>query len=465
MTEHHNRRFLGIGELGRRLVAAFVGVALAGIVADMAITSVTATAEFKAFVSQQEVKIAQATAIAARDSYTDHGGWHSGQLSPVLELASQFDARVRVTDSAAKTVASSPGFAGLPSGPAVTAPVLAAKSSVGTVTIKFDHHGLVAAAAQLEAERWRARIYGAAIGVLLALVVSVLVSTRITRPLDTMLATMRARGAGDRDIRIKDMRAIGVLRELLQGFNKATDSFDRQDRANRNLVADAAHELRTPVAVLQAGHEAILDGITEPTPENLNSLRDEVLRLSQILEGLSTLAAAEAAALQLRRGPHDLADIAADAATELRDAFEIADLKLIRQLSRAETLCDDCRTREITTNLLTNALKYTPAGGMVTLETGLDEANHPRLRVSDTGIGIPDDELPRVTERFFRGRNSPRVAAGSGFGLTIVAELVRAHHGELKITSEPGKGTQVTITLPPGAPARELGYWRSSGAH
>jgi signal transduction histidine kinase len=104
--------------------------------------------------------------------------------------------------------------------------------------------------------------------------------------------------------------------------------------------------------------------------------------------------------------------------------------------------------REVIVNLLTNALKFTPADGSVVLETGLGGRGRARLKVTDTGIGIPPDELPRVTERFFRGQRSAQMATGSGIGLTIVAELVRAQHGHLRISSEQGKGTQAMITVP-----------------
>jgi signal transduction histidine kinase len=107
--------------------------------------------------------------------------------------------------------------------------------------------------------------------------------------------------------------------------------------------------------------------------------------------------------------------------------------------------------REVITNLLTNALKYTPAGGEVVLEARPEGGGLARLRVTDTGVGIEPDELPHVAERFFRGQRSQQMAAGSGLGLTIVAELVSAHHGELDIRSQPGRGTQVTVTLPRAA--------------
>jgi two-component system, OmpR family, sensor histidine kinase BaeS len=405
------------------------------------------------FVRQQELDAAQAAAVAAGIAYADHGGWQHAPLKPVLSGLAHTD--IEVTNSAGSPVARSPGFGADTARPSARAPVTVSGRRVGSVTLKFRHSGLAAAVARLETQRWWVRLYGAGIAVLIALVVSVLVARRITAPINRTLAAMRARTAGHRDSRIEDLRAIGELGELLAGYNEVSDSVDRQERAQRNLVADVAHELRTPVAVLQAGHEAMLDGITAPTPENLSSLRDEVLRLGHSLEALRTLAAAEAAALQLRLVPHDLAAVAANAAAALADPVDVAGLRLSRKLSKTIVLCDYQRIREVITNLLTNAIKYTPAGGEILLEVGQDARDRAMLRVTDSGVGIQPDELPHVTERFFRGRSSSGMAAGTGLGLTIVAELVRAHHGELDISSEPGHGTQVTMTLPrPAADTR-----------
>jgi two-component system sensor histidine kinase BaeS len=244
------------------------------------------------------------------------------------------------------------------------------------------------------------------------------------------------------------MRGTGVLRELQQGFNDTNDALDERDRLQRNLVADVAHEVRTPVAILRAGHEAMLDGVTDLTRENITSLRDEVLRLSDMLEDLQRLAAAEAAALQLRKTLCDLASVAGETAAGLEASFEAAGVTLESRLSGAQVRCDAARMREVITNLLTNAMKFTPAGGRVVLETGPGGKHTVRLQVSDTGIGIAADELPHVTERFFRGRRSAEIAPGSGIGMTIVTELVRAHRGQLHISSEEGVGTRVTVTLP-----------------
>jgi two-component system sensor histidine kinase BaeS len=224
------------------------------------------------------------------------------------------------------------------------------------------------------------------------------------------------------------------------------DNLGREDQLRRDVVADVAHELRTPVAILQAGHEALLDGVIDPTPGQLSSLRDEVLRLARLVDDLHTLSAAEAAALQLSLDPCDLAEIADAAAGSLAGRFEAAGITIERRLTPVSVLADAQRMHQVVTNLLSNALKFTPAGGRVTLETG-PAGREARLGVADTGGGIPDDELPRIFDRFWRGRQAAGVA-GSGIGLAVVAELVRAHGGAVEATSTPGRGTQVFVTLP-----------------
>jgi two-component system, OmpR family, sensor histidine kinase BaeS len=456
---------MGIGQLGRRIIAAFLAIAVASVLVDVTITTVTGTGAFDQFVRQQADAVTRAVATAAGIAYADDGGWQYARLAPVLDVAGQFDAGVQITDMTGRIVATSPLFARHTTGPMSHSPVFAAGRRVGSVTLRFGNHGVTTNATRFLSQRWPWRVYAALIAVMLALLVSVAIARRITAPIDRTVRAIRARGGGDRDIRIKNVRGMGELGELVDGFNEASDAIDRQERARRNLVADVAHELRTPVAVLQAGHEAMLDGIIEATPENLGSLRDEVLRLGRLLDDLRALAAAEAAALQLRLADSDLADIAAEAAAALTGPVETAGLTLRTELASARVHCEADRMREVIANLLTNAMKYTSAGGAVTLRTGSDPEARAWLAVSDTGIGIPADELPHVTERFFRGRQSSAMAGGSGFGLTIVVELVRAQHGSVDITSEPGVGTEVTVTMPPAldrpdGPDGNTPHWR-----
>jgi two-component system sensor histidine kinase BaeS len=269
---------------------------------------------------------------------------------------------------------------------------------------------------------------------------------RITRPVERVIAVTRAMGRGERTARIGDVSAPGELRELATAFDQMADTRDRQDQLRRDLVADVAHELRTPVAVLQAGHEALLDGVTEPTPDQLASLRDEVLRLARMVGDLQSLAAADAAALHLTRRPCDLATLAGAAADSLAGQFEAAGIALERRLTPAGIDADPRWLHQVITNLLTNALKFTAAGGHVTIEAGPSGADAV-LTVTDTGTGIPADELPRIFDRFWRGRQAAQFS-GSGIGLAMAAELAQAHDGQITARSEPGQGTEMTLTLP-----------------
>ena len=182
--------------------------------------------------------------------------------------------------------------------------------------VRFTGSGLGAADDVLQTALLRAIAGAAGLAALLALLTGLAVARRITRPVARLIAVTRAMAAGDRAARVGESARPGELRELAAAFDQMADTLDRQDQIRRDLVADVAHELRTPIAVLQAGHEALLDGVAEPTPAELASLRDEVLRLARMVGDLQTLAAADAAALHLARRRCDLAGIAADAAEQ-----------------------------------------------------------------------------------------------------------------------------------------------------
>ncbi len=439
----------GIGRLGLRLAAAFLGVALAAIITLSWLTEISTGDNIADLARQQERALTKAVAVAAGSVYEQRPvGWQTGNFAPVLELVSSEGAVAQIRDAQDKPVQATPGFASFNADARFGTPVTVHGREVGYVEVRFDGGGLGSVVSTFQSERTRASVGAAAIVALIALVVSLIVSRQITLPLERVLAIIRARGEGDRSVRVGDAKGTGVIHELSVALNEASDAIDHRDRLQKNLVANIAHELRTPVAILQASHEAMLDGVTQPTTENLGSLRDEVLRLARMIEDLQRLAAAEAAALQLKLVPQDLSEIADDAAASLADSFGAAEISLDARLGSVWVLCDPDRMREVIVNLLTNALKFTRAGGMVVLETGTGGDGTGKLSVTDTGIGIPADELPRVTERFFRGQRSAQMATGSGIGLTIVAELVRAQHGRLVITSEQGKGTQATIRVP-----------------
>ena len=432
--------------LGLRLALAFLSVALAAVALLAGLTAVLAATDVSALTSQQRADLTSAIAAAAAAAWDHTDSWTSADLSPVLDLATRTGAEVQIHDANGHIVISSPGFAAQATAPEQTAAVQVGGTRVGQIIVRFTNSGLASADHALQSDLLQAIFGAAGLAAVVALLTGLAMARRITRPVERIIAVTRAMGRGERTARVGDVAAPGELRELATAFDQMADTRDRQDQLRRDLVADVAHELRTPIAVLQAGHEALLDGITEPTPDQLASLHDEVLRLARMIGDLQTLAAADAAALHLTRRPCDLAGIAATAADSLTGQFEAAGITLDRKLTPVGIDADPRWLHQVITNLLTNALKFTAAGGRVTVEAGPAGPNAV-LTVTDTGIGIPADELPRIFDRFWRGRQAMQLS-GSGVGLAVAAELARAHDGQLTARSQPGQGTEMTLTLP-----------------
>ncbi len=433
------------GTLGLRLALAFLAVALIAVALLAGLTAAFAAADVSTLASQQRADLTSAIAVAAAATWDRNNTWKDVDLSSELDFATQTGLAVQIKDQSGHPVASSFTF-GIAKGPQVSRPVVVRGERVGTAVSRITGSGLNAADRVLQSALLRAIAGAAGLAALLALLTGLAVARRITRPVTRLIAATRTMAAGNRAARVGDIRAAGELRELAAAFDQMAGALDRQEQIRRDLVADVAHELRTPIAILQAGHEALLDGVAEPTPAELGSLRDEVLRLARMVGDLQTLAAADAASLNLVRREADLAGLAAAAADSLARRFEAAGIGLDRELSPSPVLADAHWLHQVITNLLTNALKFTPAGGHVTITTR-QQGREAVLRVTDTGTGIPAEDLPRIFDRFWRGQQAAQVS-GSGIGLTVAAELAQAHGGQLTATSEPGHGTQMTLTLP-----------------
>jgi two-component system, OmpR family, sensor histidine kinase BaeS len=431
--------------LGLRLALVLLGVALAAVAVVAVLTAVFSAVDVSALASHQRSDLAGSFAAGAASSWEQGHSWQGADLTPVLDFAASSGVQLQVHDAAGHVVAATSGFPAA-RGPVTSAPVQADGRRVGTVLVALTSSGLGAADSILRTALLRAIAGTAGFAALLALITGLGVARRITRPVARLISVTRAMASGDRSARVGEIKAPGELRELAVAFDSMADTLDHEDKIRRDLVASVAHELRTPVAVLQAGHEALLDGVTEPSPEELGSLRDEVLRLARMVDDLQTMAAADAAILQLTREPRDLAAIAQSAADSLARRFEAAEVMLDRQLAPATALADERWMHQVVTNLLGNALKFTSAGRTVTIRTRL-EGPSAVLEVADTGIGIPADELPRIFDRFWRGQAAAQTS-GSGIGLAIAAELTWAHGGTLTATSQPGEGTRLTLTLP-----------------
>ncbi len=430
-----------------RLALAFVAVAVlaVGLVAVLAV--IFTERDIAALLQLRRDDLVSSLATDAVSTYnTGKPGWSDVDLKPALQLAGSDGAQAEVLDNRGQVVTSTLAVP-VTSDTLTRRPLTLNGRRIGTLLVRYTGRGLTESAANLRTSLVRAVIGAAVLAAVLALIASVLVSRRITRPVIAVIGSVRAMGRGERNARVGPVTgAPAELRDLAVTFDQMADTLAGQERLRRDLVADVAHELRTPVAVLQANTEALLDDLVPHTREQTVSLHEEVVRLGRLVGDLQTLAAAEAAALQLNLQPCDLASVAAVAAEDWTASFAAAGIAFSRELTGAPVLADPGRLHQIIDNLLSNALKFTPRGGAVTmlLSTADGEA---RLEVSDTGPGIDPAEQPRVFDRLWRGGTAGHTT-GSGIGLAIGAELARAHRGSVQVTSEPGYGSLFSLVLP-----------------
>jgi len=317
---------------------------------------------------------------------------------------------------------------------------------VGEVRLAFSSGGFSPAERGLRSAVVRTVGIAAGLAVLVALVASVLMTRLVVRPLGRLSRAAQAIGAGVKGVRIGPGMGPGELSDLSAAFDAMAVSLDRAEELRRGMVADVAHELRTPVAVLQAETEALVDGVRPPGIEALSSLHDETLRLGRMVEDLQALASADAAGLSLQRHRVDLAEVAAQAAQALAERFHSAEVRLDLSLTPVTVWADPQRLSQVVTNLLANASKYTPAGGDVHISVRA-EGDLARLEVTDSGPGVSPDERDRVFERFYRGGAGLRTG-GTGIGLAVVKQLVEAHRGEVSIEEGPRGGASFVVLLP-----------------
>ena len=235
--------------------------------------------------------------------------------------------------------------------------------------------------------------------------------------------------------------------DTARAFNSMARELEAQDLARRNLMADVAHELRTPLAVVQARLEGVLDGVYPADTEQLQGVLENTRVVARLVEDLRTLASAESGALALVKEPTDVAALANDVVSSLSDGAEAAGVTLRTENGQAMSLdsiaIDPVRIRQVLMNLVGNALRYTPRGGAVVVATA-QSPHGVEIRVTDTGAGIAPADVPRIFDRFYKGAES----SGSGLGLTIARSFVEAHGGTIRAESRPGQGTAITFTLP-----------------
>ena len=291
--------------------------------------------------------------------------------------------------------------------------------------------------------------------VILALIIVVSLYTRFGKPLEQLFHAINAVEEGNLSVRVPETNS-DMFSNLIERFNKMVGELERAEQQRRNLTADIAHELRTPLHIIQGNLEGIVDGVYEPTHEHINNTLDETRLLSRLVNDLQTLSLAETGQLPLHPTRFLLADLIDDLTSSFSSqaASLGIDLKTSITDQNQELTADYDRLNQVLSNIIMNALRHTPSGGTVRIQAASIPKEVPpadfavRITIQDTGSGIAAEDLPFVFDRFWRGDKSRSERTHSGLGLAIAKQLVRAHGGTIAAQSRMGTGSSFVIELP-----------------
>jgi two-component system sensor histidine kinase BaeS len=303
----------------------------------------------------------------------------------------------------------------------------------------------------------------------LAVLIGSISARRITVPLARVSQATQLIARGQHGVRIGEKTRVKELDGIASAVNDLSRALGEQEALRRRLTADMAHELRTPLATLQSHLEALIDGVWQPDQSRLAGLHEEILRINRLVSDLEKLAHFEGDAGSLNRIPTDVTALVAGIVRNHEPQFEEKGIALAfsgpndgrpdertpgeatpHKAPPNEPLSlavDPDKLSQAVINLLSNALKYTPSGGTVSVCVCATPSGA-EIQVADTGVGIDARDIPRIFERFYRADNSrSRATGGAGIGLSITKAIVEAHGGTISASSHPGRGSEFTISL------------------
>ncbi len=292
----------------------------------------------------------------------------------------------------------------------------------------------------------RALLWAAVISGLVAMAAAAVAAARVLRPLEEVRRVAQRLATGSYSERVP-IPPQAELAELAGDVNALAEALEETERRRLQLVSEVAHELRTPVATLKGYMEGLLDGVFSPDEQTLAAAIRETTRIERLATDLGTLSRTEEGQVDLQITPFDLSDLAAEVCERLRPQFDDNDVALsFENVRPAIVAADRDRITQVLTNLIGNALAYTPSGGRVAVRSFAGDGMA-RVSVADNGRGLGEDQLSLVFERFYRADRS--ASSGSGIGLTIARGLARLHGGDVTVTSQgPGRGSTFVLSIP-----------------
>jgi signal transduction histidine kinase len=446
------------GRFARRLALAFAALGIGTAMLTAFLVNIAFNARFHDYLAEQQNSRQGQLVTLFAANYAATGDWNARSLDQLAPTVTMTGSEAKLLDTAGNTLWPLPGadvdaatlamhremMGSGDLGPPRDLPVLSNGQQVGTLQVRVPQGVIPAVDKNFQASVNRLLAWGAFGAAVLATAIGLFTARRATAPIAELTHAADDLAAGQRDRRVTTIPDNEIGR-LATAFNTMADRVEKEDQLRRSFAADVAHELRTPLAIQRSQLEAIQDGINTPTEQVITSLHEETLRLGRLVADLETLASADAAAFSLQCEPLSLTVLVRDTVTALAGSLDDAGLAVRTDLDDITVHGDPVRLRQILTNQLTNAIKFVPPGGTVTISLHAD-GDWAVLKVTDTGPGINADDLPHVFDRFFRSRSAR--PDGSGIGLAVAAELTAAHRGTLTADSQPGLGTTFTTRLP-----------------
>lgn len=440
--------------LRARLAIALVGVAVltVGLATLLANRGLDPLVEDAARARLQ--RSAEHMAEIAGAVYQDEGGWSPTARETLLHLSELDGLRITVrsggtsfgTDVADAETAS--------------APLVVDGGTIGTIEVAQEGSGLLTPEeSHLRHSLDRLHLVAGAASVVAALVLAFFLAETLSRPLRRIRVAAQQIGQGALATRVMPVGDTEV-RSVAQALNRLAETLEHEEEIRKQTVADLAHELRTPVNGLLARIEAAQDGVLTGSG-NLDAMHEEAVRLTRLLDDLARLADAERPGLLLEKHALDLGEVARAVGASFGPRFADAGIEFTIHVESVWVDGDGDRLEQVVSNLLSNGLRYTRAGGSVTLRVE-PAGNDAILEVADTGVGIAPDDLRHIFTRFWRGdpSRSP-TTGGTGIGLAIVRELVRAHEGRIDVDSTVGVGSRFQVILR-AVEKPTVGYWPPS---
>jgi signal transduction histidine kinase len=282
----------------------------------------------------------------------------------------------------------------------------------------------------------------------LSLFLGWIMSKRLSTPISRAIATARMISKGYFNDRITEKSNTKETAQLTETINNLAEVLEKQEALRKQLTADVAHELRTPLATLQSHMEAMIDGIWKPDTERLKSCHEEIMRINRMIGDLEKLARYESENLILTKSNFDISELIRNIINNFEKDFLNKDVKIKFVGENTGLKADKDKISQVIVNLLSNAIKYTPQGGTVCV-TVKDCDDTVEITVEDNGMGISPEDLPHIFERFYRADKSRnRLTGGAGIGLTITKAIVEAHKGKIQVQSKINEGTKFIVLLP-----------------